>query len=364
MAATIQFPSRKSDEAHRTDEELIEILRLLLQDGEEITVRAVVRRMQTISQPSTITRDIWRMAQVTAHQTAQDHCLSVGGKVADTQEVALPETGSIAEWPEFRLLRCLIAAVRCGNLGQAARELGVSQPGITRQIRKLEGVLGTQLLVRHGRGVTPTVAGTHLFNRFDTVVHLLRLPRESDREPVPSLGTLSIALPPEVGLLIGGPFVEQVQRIWPNVKVEIHSGLSASLQGWILNGRVEIGVLPDPPTLDDFVDQPLVRESLGIVVGPRSPLADSTAPLRFRELTGLPRLLTAPELAARLNIPVNWLYVQIRQKRLLTDRQPTGAYLFEDTPAVLNAIRNLRNQTISHLDLRICQPHQGGHQHA
>jgi len=77
-----------------------------------------------------------------------------------------------------------------------------------------------------------------------------------------------------------------------------------------------------------------------------------------------PRLLTAPELATRLEIPVNWLYVQIRQKRLLTDRQPTGAYLFQDTPAVLNAIRNLRNQTISHLDLRICQPHQGGHQRA
>ena len=70
-----------------------------------------------------------------------------------------------------------------------------------------------------------------------------------------------------------------------------------------------------------------------------------------------PRLLSAPELAARLNIPVNWLYVQIRQKRLLMDQQPTGAYLFQDAPAVLNAIRNLRNHTISHLDLRICQPH-------
>jgi hypothetical protein len=52
-----------------------------------------------------------------------------------------------------------------------------------------------------------------------------------------------------------------------------------------------------------------------------------------------PRLLTAPELAARLNIPVNWLYVQIRQKRLLLDQQPTGAYLFQDAPAVLDAIR-------------------------
>jgi hypothetical protein len=70
-----------------------------------------------------------------------------------------------------------------------------------------------------------------------------------------------------------------------------------------------------------------------------------------------PHQLSAPELAARLNIPVNWLYVQIRQKRLLMDQQPTGAYLFRDAPAVLDAIRNLRNHTISQVDLRICQPH-------
>ena len=77
-----------------------------------------------------------------------------------------------------------------------------------------------------------------------------------------------------------------------------------------------------------------------------------------------PTLLSPPELAARLNIPVNWLYVQLRQKRLLTDRQPSGAYLFRNTSSVMEAIQNLRNHNISHLDLRICQPHQEGHLHA
>ena len=61
--------------------------------------------------------------------------------------------------------------------------------------------------------------------------------------------------------------------------------------------------------------------------------------------------LPAPDLAAGLSIPVNWLYVQIRQERLLVDRQPSGGYLFLDSPAVLDAIRNLRNHTINRLDL-------------
>jgi hypothetical protein len=75
-------------------------------------------------------------------------------------------------------------------------------------------------------------------------------------------------------------------------------------------------------------------------------------------------VLTAPELATKLNIPVNWLYVQIRKGRLLVDRQPSGAYLFNDTTAVLNGVLCLRNHKIGRLDLRICQPHQEGHQHA
>jgi DNA invertase Pin-like site-specific DNA recombinase len=74
-------------------------------------------------------------------------------------------------------------------------------------------------------------------------------------------------------------------------------------------------------------------------------------------------LLSAPELAAKLEIPVNWFYVQIRKRRLLIDRMPNGSYLFPDVPSVLEAVRKLRNHTIAELDLRICPPRQEGHQH-
>lgn len=74
--------------------------------------------------------------------------------------------------------------------------------------------------------------------------------------------------------------------------------------------------------------------------------------------------LSPPQLAARLDIPVNWIYVQIRQRRLLIDQQPAGGYLFQDIPIVLETVRNLRKHAVDRVDLRICQPHQEGHQHA
>jgi hypothetical protein len=74
-------------------------------------------------------------------------------------------------------------------------------------------------------------------------------------------------------------------------------------------------------------------------------------------------VLSAHELAGVLGIPVNWLYVQIRQGRLLIDRHPSGAHLFANTPSVIGAVRKLRNHEIEHLDLRIIEPHKEGHSH-
>jgi hypothetical protein len=88
-----------------------------------------------------------------------------------------------------------------------------------------------------------------------------------------------------------------------------------------------------------------------------------TTPPSRRRWTHAPDLLSTTTLAAKLGIPVNWLYVQIRKKRLLIDSEPTGAYLFPDTSAVLDGVRNLRNHVIDQLDLRICQPDNGGYQH-
>lgn len=76
-----------------------------------------------------------------------------------------------------------------------------------------------------------------------------------------------------------------------------------------------------------------------------------------------PDFLSTTALAEKLGIPVNWLYVQIKKKRLLIDPQPSGAYLFPDTSIVLDGVQNLRNHNIDELDLRICQHDKGGYQH-
>ena len=74
----IAFPARKTDGARRVDKELATVVEQMTSSGEPITVRAVVRRMSSLSQPSSITRDAWRMSWVTAAEQERIRMLAEG----------------------------------------------------------------------------------------------------------------------------------------------------------------------------------------------------------------------------------------------------------------------------------------------
>lgn len=56
----------------------------------------------------------------------------------------------------MRHLRALCAIADAGSLHQAARRLGVSQPSLTTQLRRIENSLGAELFRRERTGCRPT----------------------------------------------------------------------------------------------------------------------------------------------------------------------------------------------------------------
>src|SRR5579859_8153172 len=60
---------------------------------------------------------------------------------------------------ELRHLRYFVAVAGEENVSRAALKLHVSQPGISRQIRDLEGEIGFQLFERSAKSVRLTPAG-------------------------------------------------------------------------------------------------------------------------------------------------------------------------------------------------------------
>lgn len=66
--------------------------------------------------------------------------------------------------PSLRAVRSFVAAAKYQNFTRAAEALCVTQAAISRQIRELEGYLGTPLFKRVGRSVELTTAGSIFFD--------------------------------------------------------------------------------------------------------------------------------------------------------------------------------------------------------
>ncbi|MET7753643.1 LysR family transcriptional regulator [Streptomyces sp. NPDC005389] len=66
---------------------------------------------------------------------------------------------------EVRHLRALCAIADTGSLHKAARQLGMSQPSLTTQLRRIENSLGAELFSRGRTGCRPTPLGRSLLSR-------------------------------------------------------------------------------------------------------------------------------------------------------------------------------------------------------
>jgi LysR family nitrogen assimilation transcriptional regulator len=192
----------------------------------------------------------------------------------------------------LRELRSFLSLASTGNLGRTARELNLSQPAISLQLRKLEEGFGTQLLWRHGRGVTLTPAGACLRDRLQTVMQLLASPLDDSPDPAPPT-RLSLAIPSDSGLPLIAPLARVFRQRWPDLTLDVREGNGTDLEEWLLHRHVDLAILQDPPAFAELDATPLLTETLGLVAPVQSALARDARPLSLRDLAGDSLILPA-----------------------------------------------------------------------
>lgn len=71
----------------------------------------------------------------------------------------------------LQAMTAFVRVVDTGSFSQAARQIGVGQPAISKTIAQLEDRLQVRLLIRSTHGLTPTDAGMRFYERAKTAIH-------------------------------------------------------------------------------------------------------------------------------------------------------------------------------------------------
>lgn len=167
---------------------------------------------------------------------------------------------------DLKQLSYFVEVVERGSFSKAAVSLNLAQPSLSRQIALLETELGHRLLVRTGRGVSITEAGSALLSHAKVMLGAAEDAKFQIKEmrSDPS-GKVVVGLPHRVAMGLCVPLIKNFRERLPNALISVVEGLSLSLRDGLINGRIDIGLLFDPAPTPLLKYETLLRERLMLV---------------------------------------------------------------------------------------------------
>jgi LysR family nitrogen assimilation transcriptional regulator len=200
---------------------------------------------------------------------------------------------------EARALRYFQAVAECGSYSRGSDLLRVSQPAVSRMIRKLEDELGSALFRRHGHGVTLTEAGRVLLERSQSILRQIQQAKAEIRSGAagPS-GVIAVAVPPAAGQFLAPALVERFAATHPNVSLKIVAGYSGYIHEWLARGQVDLACVHDPLPQRGFEVTPLVEEEV-LLVGKAGAALRGRDHATTEDLADLPLVLPSRPNASR-----------------------------------------------------------------
>ncbi|HDR9504554.1 TPA: LysR family transcriptional regulator [Burkholderia cepacia] len=113
------------------------------------------------------------------------------------------------------------AVVRCQTLSQAAAELGMTQPAITRRVQNLEEALGVTLLDRNTKPPRPTDIGRQVFEQCRAILREVDALRELTAGEQPPAGEFRIGLTQGLGELMLPALIAELAAQWPALATQV-----------------------------------------------------------------------------------------------------------------------------------------------
>lgn len=185
---------------------------------------------------------------------------------------------------ELRELRYFIQIAKDHSYTRAAEHMYVSQPALSKMMRKLENELGVPLVESQPNGVYLTDYGAALYqkvvpliNEFDTLENFVADVQGAKK------GTLRIGITPMLGTLFLVNIIVDFCNEYPDVELKIEEGGSKVVRQQVIDGETDIGFCIAGDTSRHLGETLLFRDTMVVCVHESNPLFQSQQ-LSFRDL--------------------------------------------------------------------------------
>jgi len=183
-------------------------------------------------------------------------------------------------------LRLFVAVSKYQNITTASRNLYISQPAVSRQLKLLAEECRVRLYRIHGRGIELTTAGRSLLNNvtplLDSFAELERFGTET-RGSKNGVLTIGGSHTPSAFLLPS--LVAVFKKTHPKVHIVLRCASSRDVEKMVLNSEVDLGFIIAPSRFPDLFYKTCRKDEFAVFASVKHPLAVN--PKRFLSLDEL-----------------------------------------------------------------------------
>ena len=199
----------------------------------------------------------------------------------------------MSEQIELRHLRYFLAVAETLHFSRAAKRLGIAQPPLSQQIKRLEQLLGHALFERTTRGVKLTLAGQLLAKRARSTLEKV----DEDLSQVRRLGrgeegTLTVGFSGSVMFTELPAAIQSYRRRYPKVELRLRELVTTAQIAALLNGTLDLAFLRDGDPTEGVRITTLLKEKYVAVLPEAHPLAQRRS-LSMKALKGEPFIMFA-----------------------------------------------------------------------
>lgn len=166
------------------------------------------------------------------------------------------------------LLRYAVEYAACGSSQKTAERLGVNRSSVTRNIKRLEEELGTQLFLVTADGTVPTYSGDICLRYAREILKVEEDLRFDMVGEGMYNGTINIGMGASRAQQILPQVLPEFHRRYPSISVQLHEMSTADISIALLNRRLDFAVVGHPFAGEGFSFEPLLRERL-VLVAPK-----------------------------------------------------------------------------------------------